>query len=192
MRNAARPIRPWDRARWRLGVKLGNNNPAQQNKALGWAALTLQGDINSRGTIPISSPSRNKEPTLSCEEFIALRAALGLSQQQVADIAGHSSARTVQHWEKGRSLPQADVCRALLKLDDEMEEACFAALNLALKNSKKSGFKGVTLTTYSSQSYLDTHMHQDGLPYTAHRALVRRCHSILEQAGIDTEFYHIP
>lgn len=116
-------------------------------------------------------------------ELKTIRESLGLSAQWLADQAGVLQ-RSVQYWEAGRSRVPDDVAELLLKLDAQFSEATRQAV--VDEQTAKQGHppEVVRLYRYRDDAALwEARPDMDGLPVTAHAALLARVRLALLARG---------
>ena len=118
-------------------------------------------------------------------ELKTLRESLGLPVQWLADQAGVQR-RSVEYWEAGRSRVPDDVAELLLKLDNQFAEAPRQALAVVDEQTAKQGHPPETVRLYRYRDDAALHAARpdmDGLPVTAHAALLARVRLALLARG---------
>lgn len=116
-------------------------------------------------------------------ELQTLREACNLSRDELADLAG-VQARSVKHWESGRSGVPADVCGIVLGLDAAISHATAQAID-AVRNAQPQP-DDLVLMRYRANADMKpagtSHTAKgDHLPASAHGAIVGRVRQALQQ-----------
>lgn len=116
-------------------------------------------------------------------DFKATRELLGLTQQDVAEMACVNVA-TIKKWERpGFPEPPADVWDLIDGLDDMQEETVDAAVDHILS----AGGEDVQMTYYRSQDQYDE-MGRDPGPYRMANANARLVAHRLRALGVEVDF----
>ena len=124
-------------------------------------------------------------------DFKALRETLGLTQQNVADMAG-VRVLAVKRWEKpGGAEPPEDVWRALDEMRGRMLDMAWFAADKAVEMRDSAGAESVALTYYRSQDQYDAVGREPG-PYGFTNAVARLTADYLKAEGFDVEFRYEP
>lgn len=124
-------------------------------------------------------------------DFKALRETLGLTQQNVADIAG-VRVLAVKRWEKpGEAEPPEDVWAALEEMRERMLHMAGFSVDKAVKLRDETGAGSVALTYYRSQDQHDAVSREPG-PYGFTNAVARLTADYLEAEGFEVEFRYEP
>lgn len=105
-------------------------------------------------------------------ELQTLREACGLTREELGDLA-HVQARTIKHWENGRSGVPADVATLVESLDSELNSE---ALRIAGRNYPH----GAVLVRYSSAEDQAHYSSANNYPLGAHGAAIGRARQILQ------------
>ena len=120
-------------------------------------------------------------------DFKALRETLGLTQQNVAGMAG-VRVLAVKRWEKpGEAEPPEDVWRALDEMRGRMLDMAGFAADKAVEMRDGTGAESVALTYYRSQDQYDAVGREPG-PYGFANAAARLTADYLEAEGFEVEF----
>lgn len=116
-------------------------------------------------------------------EFITLRQACGLTQQEAGQILG-AALRTVQHWEAGRNAVPKSASDGLKNLDDLIRAQASLVLE-PLARLRRPPADPVALLRYRSpEGYAGSALAQAGLPFPAHVAFLWRIMDGLSRLGI--------
>lgn len=119
--------------------------------------------------------------------FRAMRERLGLTQQDVADIAG-VRVLAVKRWEKpGEAEPPEDVWAALEEMRGRMLHMAGFSVDKAVELRDETGAGSVALTYYRSQDQHDAVGREPG-PYGYTNAVARLTADYLEAEGFEVEF----
>jgi transcriptional regulator with XRE-family HTH domain len=122
---------------------------------------------------------------MSPAELKTIRESLGLSAQWLADRAGVLQ-RSVQYWEAGRSRVPEDVADLVLRIDAQFAEATRQALAVVDEQTEKQGRQPETVRLYryrDDAALWAALPDMDGLPVTAHAALLARVRLALLDRG---------
>lgn len=117
--------------------------------------------------------------------FRALRESIGLSQSDVADVAGVQE-RTVRRWEApGNAIAPADAWHDLERMRETFRAGVSAALSQVAEITDEAGRppRTVALSYYRSQSEYDELGRDDG-PYGFRNAMTREVARRLEHDGL--------
>lgn len=118
-------------------------------------------------------------------ELKTIRESLGLSAQWLADRAGVLQ-RSVQYWEAGRSRVPEDVAELVLRIDAQFTEATRQALAVVDEQTARQGHPPEVVRLYRYRDDAALHAARpdmDGLPVTAHAALLARVRLALMARG---------
>ena len=124
---------------------------------------------------------------LTGAELQTLREACGLSRDELGTLAG-VAARTVKHWEHGRSGVPGDVADLVRRLDKIIEATSVEAVDTyaqaIARHAGASAPADVVLIRYRDADHL-THYHpvMAGQPAGVHGAIVQRVAHALRQRG---------
>lgn len=120
-------------------------------------------------------------------ELRTLRDSLGLSAEQVAQLAGVRG-RTVQRWEVDEWPVPQDVAGALQRLDAQLEQAVLAAVDgLQAAQADAGAPTDVVLVRYRTEADLARYRpDMAALPASVHGALIDRVRLAFSRLGVVT------
>ena len=119
-------------------------------------------------------------------ELQTLREACGLSRDELGTLAG-VAARTVKHWEHGRSGVPADVAQLVQRMDATIQQAAdqgARAIVQAIARQSGRAPADVVLIRYRDADHLARYRpDMAGQPASVHGAIVQRVAHALRQRG---------
>jgi transcriptional regulator with XRE-family HTH domain len=118
------------------------------------------------------------------------RRALGLNQEELADVLGVKQT-TVSRWESGGQVPPG-VVDELDDLADDLERLEAAYVTWAEAAARQTGEPVVLLVAVSDEGFWAAHPDSDGLPVAVQQVAAGRAQRRLDEAGVEATIMAAP